>query len=35
LCGTEIPNVDNIIACLKKERPNLSESCRAAVDAKR
>ena len=35
LCGTEIPSVDHIIACLKKERPNLSEGCRAAVDAKR
>jgi hypothetical protein len=35
LCSSEIPNVDHIIACLKKEKPRLSEACRAVVDATR
>jgi hypothetical protein len=35
LCSSEIPNVDHIIACLKKEKPRLSEGCRAAVEASR
>ena len=25
LCSSEIPNVDRIVACLKRERPNLSK----------
>lgn len=29
LCGSEIPNVDRIVACLKKEKPHLSAGCRA------
>lgn len=32
LCGTEVPRVDQIMACLKKARPNLSPACRAVVD---
>jgi hypothetical protein len=35
LCSSEIPNVDHIIACLKKERPRLSEGCRAVFEASR
>lgn len=34
LCGTEVPRVDQILACLKKARPSLSPACRAVVDAK-
>lgn len=34
LCGTEVPRVDRILACLKKARSSLSPPCRAAVDAK-
>ena len=31
LCNSEIPNVDRIVACLKRERPNLSKPCRAVI----
>ncbi|MDC7784474.1 hypothetical protein PQJ75_07155 [Rhodoplanes sp. TEM] len=34
LCGTEVPRVDQIMACLKKARPSLSPACRAVVDLK-
>jgi hypothetical protein len=34
LCGPEIPNVDRIVACLKKEKPNLSKDCRAVFNAR-
>jgi hypothetical protein len=34
-CGAEFPNMDTILACLKKEKSNLSEGCRAAVESKR
>ena len=29
LCSSEIPDVGRIVACLKRERPQLSEGCRA------
>jgi hypothetical protein len=32
LCGSEIPNVDRIVACLKKEKSNLSKDCRAVFN---
>jgi len=32
LCSAEIPNVPGIIACLKKQKPNLSDGCRTAVN---
>jgi hypothetical protein len=32
LCSAEVPRVDHIIACLKKERPSLSPACRAVFD---
>ena len=32
LCSSEIPNVPGIIACLKKQKPNLSDGCRTAVN---
>ena len=27
LCSSEIPNVDRIVACMKRERPKLSPAC--------
>jgi hypothetical protein len=35
LCGAQIPSVERIVACLKKERPHLSPACRAVFTAKR
>src|ERR1700685_4589399 len=35
LCGSEIPNVDRIVACLKKEKPNLSKYARAVFNTRR
>ena len=32
LCAGEIPNVRAITACLQRQRGNLSEACRAAMD---
>jgi hypothetical protein len=32
LCSSEIPNVDRIVACLKKEKPNLSAGCQAVFN---
>jgi len=29
LCSSEIPNVDRIVACMKRETPRLSPGCRA------
>jgi hypothetical protein len=29
LCGSEIPNVSRIVACLVREKPQLSAGCRA------
>jgi hypothetical protein len=34
LCASEIPNVGKIIACMKRERKNLSPACSAVVDAR-
>lgn len=32
LCSSHIPSVAQITSCLKREKPNLSAGCRAAVD---
>jgi hypothetical protein len=32
LCGGEALRVDDVMACLRKERSNLSPACRAAFD---
>jgi len=32
LCAGEIPNVRAITACLRRQRANLSDACRAAFD---
>ena len=29
LCASEIPNVDKIVMCLKREKPRLSAGCKA------
>ena len=29
LCASEIPNVDRIVMCLKREKPRLSAGCKA------
>ncbi|WP_291695052.1 hypothetical protein [Bradyrhizobium sp.] len=29
LCAAEIPNVERITACMRRQRANLSEGCRA------
>jgi hypothetical protein len=34
LCGSEIPDVDRIIACMKAKRASLSTPCRLVVDAR-
>ena len=31
LCSAEMPNVDHIVACLKRERPNLSKPCQTVI----
>ena len=33
LCSAQIPNVDAIVACLKREKANLGADCRAVFDA--
>jgi len=33
LCSSEIPNVDRIVACMKREKPRLSPACRAVFNA--
>jgi hypothetical protein len=32
LCGAEIPNVEKIVACLKREKPRLSAACQAVFN---
>lgn len=32
LCGSEIPNVAKITACMMKQRANLSAGCRSVMD---
>lgn len=32
LCAAEIPNVKAITACLRRQKANLSEACRAVFD---
>ena len=32
LCSAQIPNVDAIVACLKREKSNLSATCQAAFN---
>jgi hypothetical protein len=32
LCSSEIPSVDRIVACLKKEKTNLSAGCQAVFN---
>ena len=33
LCSSEIPNVDKIIACMKKKKSQLSPKCKAVFNA--
>jgi hypothetical protein len=33
LCSSEIPSVDRIVACLRKEKVNLSPGCQAVFSA--
>ena len=35
LCWNEIPNVTQIVACLMREKPRLSEGCRAVFETPR
>jgi hypothetical protein len=35
LCWSEIPNVSQIVACLVREKPHLSEACRAVFETAR
>jgi hypothetical protein len=32
LCSSEIPSIDRIVACLKKEKPHLSAGCKAVFN---
>ena len=32
LCSSEIPNISNITACMRKQRASLSSGCRAVMD---
>jgi len=34
LCGSEIPDVDRIIACMKAKRASLSAPCKVVFDTK-
>ncbi len=34
LCSSSLPSVNRVIACMKRNRPNLSVACSAAVDAR-
>ena len=34
LCGQFIPDVPNIVACLKAKKPNLSPGCRATFEGR-
>jgi hypothetical protein len=31
LCGAQVPDVDRIVACLRRKSPQLSEPCRAVI----
>jgi hypothetical protein len=33
LCSSEIPNVDRIIVCLRRAKPNLSKPCQAVMNS--
>jgi hypothetical protein len=33
LCSSEIPSVDRIVACLQREKPHLSDGCRAVFSS--
>jgi hypothetical protein len=33
LCGSEIPDADRIVVCLRQNMPQLSDGCRAVFDA--
>jgi hypothetical protein len=33
LCGSAIPDVDRIVACLRQNAPNLSDGCRAVFES--
>jgi hypothetical protein len=33
LCSSEFPNVDRIVVCLKREKPNLSKPCQAVMNS--
>jgi hypothetical protein len=33
LCGDQIPDVDRITACLRRNTPNLSDGCRAVFES--
>ena len=33
LCGDQIPDVNRIVACLQRNTPNLSSSCRAVFES--
>jgi len=35
LCGTEIPDVERVVACMKRERSKLSKACAAVVRTNR
>jgi len=32
LCGSEIPNISKVTACMVKQRANLSSGCRSVMD---
>lgn len=32
LCSSEIPNIDGITACMRKQKSNLSSACKAVFD---
>jgi len=32
LCGSELPSIDRIAACLRSRRADLSQDCRVALD---
>lgn len=32
LCSSEIPNVEQIIACMKAKKTSLSQACRSVID---
>ena len=32
LCGSEIPNIDRIVACMRANKGNLSSACKAVFD---